>query len=88
MTTDLATQLLAQLLWKAVVISAPLLLALLLIGVLVSVIQVVTQIQEMSLTFIPKLIVAVLVLVLGGPWMMGQVVSYSIGLIGGIPARL
>lgn len=88
MTADLATQLLAQLLWKAVLISAPLLLALLLIGLLVSVIQVVTQIQEMSLTFIPKLMVAVGVLVLIGPWMMGQVVSYSIGLIGGIPARL
>jgi flagellar biosynthetic protein FliQ len=88
MSPDQSTQLLAQLLWKAVLISAPLLLALLGVGVLVSVIQVVTQIQEMSLTFIPKLIVAVVVLAVGGPWMMGQLIEYSVTLISGIPRNL
>lgn len=85
---DQSNQLLSQLLWKAVVVSAPLLLALLLVGVLVSVFQVVTQIQEMSLTFIPKLVVAVVVLAVGGPWMLGQLMAYSTALINGIPKIL
>jgi flagellar biosynthetic protein FliQ len=85
---DQSIQLLSQLLWKAVVISAPLLLAVLLVGVLVSVFQVVTQIQEMSLTFIPKLIVTVVVLAVGGPWMLGQLMAYSTALINGIPRTL
>jgi flagellar biosynthesis protein FliQ len=85
---DQSTQLLSQLLWKAVVVSAPVLLPLLLVGVVVSIFQVVTQIQEMSLTFIPKLIVTVVVLAVGGPWMLAQLMSYSIGLINSIPRML
>lgn len=88
MSPDQSTQLLSQLLWKAAVISAPLLLALLLVGVLVSVFQVITQIQEMSLTFIPKLIVTVVVLAVGGPWMLGQLMAFSTALINGIPRML
>lgn len=82
---DQSVQLFSQLLWKAVAVSAPLLLTMMLIGLVVSVLQVVTQIQEMTLTFIPKLLGSVLVLVLAGPWMLGQLVSYSVELIGGIP---
>lgn len=85
MSPDLSIQLFAQLMWKAVAISAPLLLTVLGVGLLVSVFQVVTQIQEMSLTFIPKLLAAVLVLVVAGPWMLGQLVSYSAALIRAIP---
>ncbi|RQO63582.1 flagellar biosynthetic protein FliQ [Paucibacter sp. KBW04] len=88
MSPDQSTQLLAQLLWKAALISAPLLLSLLLVGVLVSVFQVVTQIQEMSLTFIPKLIVSVVVLAVAGPWMLGQLMSFSRTLINSIPTFL
>jgi flagellar biosynthesis protein FliQ len=85
---DESTQLLSQLLWKAVVVSAPVLLPLLLVGVVVSIFQVVTQIQEMSLTFVPKLIVTVVVLAVGGPWMLAQLMAYSIGLINSIPRVL
>jgi flagellar biosynthesis protein FliQ len=81
-------QLFTQLLWKAVAVSAPLLLTVLLVGLLVSVLQVVTQIQEMSLTFIPKLLASVLVLVLAGPWMLSQLVAYSTSLINSIPRLL
>lgn len=88
MSPDQSTQLLAQLLWKAAVISAPLLLTLLLVGVLVSIFQVVTQIQEMSLTFVPKLIVTVVVLAAVGPWMLGQLMAYSTTLINSIPRML
>lgn len=85
MTPDVSLQLFAQLLWKAVAISAPMLFAVLLVGLIVSIFQVVTQIQEMSLTFIPKLITSVAVLVLAGPWMLGQLVAYSSSLIRAIP---
>ena len=88
MSPDQSTQLLSQLLWKAALISAPLLLSVLLVGVLVSVFQVVTQIQEMSLTFIPKLIVSVVVLAVAGPWMLGQLMSFSRTLINSIPSML
>ena len=85
MKSDLAIQLFNQLMWNAVVISAPLLLATLLVGVLVSVLQVVTQVQEMSLTFIPKLITAVVVLLALGPWMLKRLVTFSSTLITSIP---
>jgi flagellar biosynthesis protein FliQ len=87
-SSDQSMQLFAQLLWKAVAVSAPLLLTVLLVGLLVSVLQVVTQIQEMSLTFIPKLLASVLVLVVAGPWMLSQLVAYSTSLINSIPRLL
>jgi len=83
--SDLAVQLFSQLMWNAVLIAAPLLLATLLVGVLVSVLQVVTQIQEMSLTFIPKLVTAVAVLLALGPWMLKRLVVFSSSLINSIP---
>ncbi len=85
MTPDVSLHLFAQLLWKAVMVSAPLLLTVLIVGLGVSIFQVVTQIQEMSLTFIPKLLASVVVLVLAGPWMLGQLVAYSRALIRSIP---
>jgi flagellar biosynthetic protein FliQ len=85
MKSDLAIQLFGQLMWNAVLIAAPLLLATLVVGLLVSVLQVVTQIQEMSLTFIPKLITAVAVLLTLGPWMLNRLVSFSTTLINSIP---
>lgn len=85
MRPDLALQLLADVLWNALLISAPLLAVTLMVGLLVSVIQVVTQIQEASLTFIPKLISAVLVLVICGPWMLKRLVGFATSLIANIP---
>lgn len=85
MTADVSLHLFAQLLWQALAVSAPLLVSVLLVGLLVSLFQVVTQIQEMSLTFIPKLLTSVAVLVMAGPWMLGQLVSYSGNLIRSIP---
>ena len=85
MSPDVSLHLLAQLLWKAIAVSAPLLLTVLAVGLAVSIFQVVTQIQEMSLTFIPKLLASVAVLVLVGPWMLGQLIGYSSALIRSIP---
>jgi flagellar biosynthetic protein FliQ len=66
-------------------VAAPVLLTTLIVGLLVSIFQAVTQIQEMSLTFIPKLLAAGVVLVTLGPWMLKRLVDYSITLINGIP---
>ncbi|WP_322401989.1 flagellar biosynthesis protein FliQ [Massilia luteola] len=85
MGSDLVLQMMSDLLWNALLISAPLLAATLVVGLLVSVLQVVTQVQEASLTFIPKLITAVVVLVAMGPWMLSRLVGYATHLIAGIP---
>lgn len=66
-------------------VSAPLLLSALLIGVLVSLFQAATQINEMTLSFVPKLLVLVLVLVLAGPWMLELLVDFTRALFKDIP---
>ena len=57
----------------------------LLVGVLISILQSVTQIQEMTLTFVPKIIVTVLAIIFFGPWMLRILMSYSIHLISQLP---
>lgn len=74
-----------QLLWTSFVVAAPLLLATLVVGVLVGVVQVVTQLQEMSLSYVPKLAVAFFVLLLFGPWMLSRLVVFSTTLYSSIP---
>ena len=85
MASDLALQLLADVLWNAMLISAPLLAVTLVVGLLVSVLQVVTQVQEASLTFIPKVVASVIVLVVCGPWMLKRLVAFAAGTIANIP---
>jgi flagellar biosynthetic protein FliQ len=86
MKSDLALQLMTEVLWNALLISAPLLAVTLLVGLLVSILQVVTQVQEMSLTFIPKIVAAVIVLIAFGPWMLKRLIGFSSTLIGNIPS--
>jgi flagellar biosynthetic protein FliQ len=69
----------------AMKISAPLLLVGLLVGLLVSIFQAVTQIQEQTLSFIPKIAGLAVVLVVGGPWMLGQLINWTEELYGQIP---
>lgn len=57
----------------------------LLVGLLVSLFQAATQINEMTLSFIPKLLVTILVLMIGGPWLLRWLVEYTQQLIEGIP---
>lgn len=77
MDSDLAIRLLTDMLLSAAKMSAPILLATLVVGLLISIIQVATQIQEMTLTFVPKLIV-VLVVCLGlGSWMLSVAMELS-----------
>jgi len=85
MHADLALRMLGDLFWTGMLVCLPVLGLTMLVGLLVSVLQVVTQVQEMSLTFIPKLLASVAVLVVAGPWMLGQLVAYSSALIRSIP---
>lgn len=75
----------SEMLWAGVLIAAPLLGFTMLVGLLVSVVQVVTQVQEMSLSFVPKIITVVLVLVAFGPWMLNKLLQFASGVIGNIP---
>ena len=80
MDSDLAIRLLTDMLLSAAKMSAPILLATLVVGLVISIVQVATQIQEMTLTFVPKLIV-VLVVCLGlGSWMLSVAMELSIRL--------
>lgn len=62
------------------ILSAPLLLSTLVIGLVISIFQALTQINENTLTFVPKMIVIGIVLVLAGPWMMDVMKSYTTNL--------
>lgn len=64
----------------AVLVGGPLLAAALIIGLCVSVFQAVTQINEATLTFIPKIVVIGIVIVLAGPWMLDVMSRFTIGL--------
>jgi flagellar biosynthesis protein FliQ len=69
-------------------IAMPLLLVGLVIGLLVSVFQAVTQIQEQTLTFIPKIVGMGVVLLVAGPWMLDQIVTYTEQLYTEIPTLI
>ncbi len=86
MSSDLALSLSADMLWTAVVISAPVLGLSMLVGLVVSVLQVVTQIQEASLTFIPKILTVVFTLLILGSWMLSVLTRFASTVIGNIPA--
>lgn len=69
----------------AAMLSAPLLGAALIVGLMVSVFQAVTQINEATLTFIPKIVVIAVVLILAGPWMIDVLSRFSIELFENVP---
>ena len=69
----------------AVLVSAPLLMTALVVGVLISLFQAATQINEMTLSFVPKLLALVLVLLLAGPWMLELLIDFTRNLMKDIP---
>ncbi len=74
-----------QALWLAVLLAGPMLGAALAVGLFIGVIQAATQIQEMTLSFIPKLLALVIVLFVVGPWMLRIIVTFSERLFTDIP---
>ncbi len=69
----------------ALQLSLPILTLSLVIGVLVSLFQAVTSIQEQTLTFVPKIIVLSLALIVLGPWMLHTLVGFTSGLLSSLP---
>jgi flagellar biosynthesis protein FliQ len=85
MTRDTVVSLTVDAMELALKIGLPLLLAGLIVGLVVSVFQAVTQIQEQTLTFIPKILATAAVIIVAGPWMLDQLVAYTADLYGAIP---
>jgi flagellar biosynthetic protein FliQ len=85
MTTDTVIDLTSAAVELALKVALPLLLVGLAVGLVISVFQAITQIQEQTLTFIPKILATVAVLVVGGPWMLDQLLSYTSDLWTAIP---
>jgi flagellar biosynthesis protein FliQ len=84
-TEDTVIQLVVGAVELALKVGLPLLLVGLAVGLVISVFQAVTQIQEQTLTFIPKILATVAVLVVGGPWMLDQLLGYTTDLWSAIP---
>ena len=85
MDQDVVVSLSTQALSLALKLSLPLLGVGLIVGVIISIIQAVTQVQEQTLSFIPKVLAMAAVLVIGGPWMLNQLLSYTAELWSSIP---
>jgi flagellar biosynthetic protein FliQ len=85
MTSDTVIDLTMTAIELGMKVALPLLLVGLAVGLVISVFQAITQIQEQTLTFIPKIIATVVVLVVGGPWMLDQLLGYTAELWGSIP---
>lgn len=78
--TTMVTELLREGVWVAVKLCAPLLILSMAVGVLLAIFQAVTQIHEQTLSFIFKLTVVILVLLVGGGWMMQTLLDYALKL--------
>ena len=77
-----------QALWVTMMLAGPLLGSAPAVGLLVGMIQAATQINEMTLSFIPKLLVLVIALVVSGPWMLQVITNYTEQLFGQIPSLI
>jgi flagellar biosynthetic protein FliQ len=85
MTADTVISIGQEALEITILVSAPLLLAALATGLLVSIFQAATSINEMTLSFIPKLLVMFVVMILAGPWMISTMTDYMARLFSSIP---
>ena len=77
MTQEFVIGVCTQAIYLVLVLTAPILFVTLILGVMVGIFQAVTSIQEMTLTFIPKILVAVLVLIITFPWMLNKVMDFT-----------
>ena len=88
MTPQDAIDLGREAIWISLLIGSPVLLAGMVVGLLVGLFQALTQIQEQTVAFVPKIVAMVLVLSITLPWLITQMLQYSTDLIEGIPGRL
>jgi flagellar biosynthetic protein FliQ len=85
MSVDFIVGIMAETIRVALMISAPVLLVGLVVGVVISLLQAVTQVQEMTLVFVPKIVASLVVLVAALPWMINLLVSFTYQLFSNIP---
>lgn len=85
MGADFIVGIMAETIRVALMIAAPVLLVGLVVGVVISLLQAVTQVQEMTLVFVPKIVACLIVLVAAFPWMINLLVSFTHNLFSSIP---
>ena len=88
MTTDTVVGLMAETIKITLLISAPMLIVGLVVGVVISLLQAVTQIQEMTLVFVPKIVAVLITLVASLPWMISLLTTYTQNIFANIPAYI
>jgi len=86
MLTDQLIDVTRETLTLMLLLSSPVLVAGLAVGLFISVMQAVTQIQEQTLTFVPKLIAMVLVAIVAMPWLVSKLLTFSAEMFGPLPA--
>jgi flagellar biosynthesis protein FliQ len=85
MTTEIVLSVTSEALWLIMLLLLVILIPVLVVGLLISMFQAATQINEMTLSFIPKLLVSVAVCILAGPWILHLLTDYMRRLIENIP---
>ena len=85
MTPEVAIDLFRQALWLTSVVVAIVVLPSLIIGLIVAMFQAATQINEQTLSFLPRLLVTLIVIIVWGPWMLTQLLDHANRLFGNIP---
>jgi flagellar biosynthetic protein FliQ len=88
MTDTDVTDIAAQTMMMAAKVAAPILLTALLVGFLISLFQAATQIQEPTLSFVPKMIAVSIALLVTGNWVLNQMISFTQGLFAELPRLL
>lgn len=85
MTDDIVMSLAQEALMTIAKLSGPILITTLAVGLIVSIFQALTQINEATLSFIPKIVIVGLLIAIAGPWMLDVVISYTVNLFENIP---
>jgi flagellar biosynthesis protein FliQ len=85
MSLDFIVGIMAEAIWVTLLISAPVLIVGLVVGVVISLFQAVTQVQEMTLVFVPKIVACLVALVASLPWMINLLLSFTHNLFVNIP---
>ncbi len=85
MSQEMVLQIINNAIITTLMVSAPLLIAGLVVGLIVAIFQAVTQIHEMTLTFIPKILAIFITLIVLLPWMLGKFISFSTQIFNSIP---
>lgn len=85
MSLDFVVGIMAETVWTTLLVAAPVLIVGLVVGVLISLFQAVTQVQEMTLVFVPKIVACLIALVAALPWMINILISFTHNILANFP---